>query len=650
MLAVINMLPTDDLNRDDPPEQGQAELLGLILLIGLVAIVGVGMLLVAGTSMDRVEKQIEFEQAKLAVNEFNSQLHTEVSQNGGQTIDFAFDQEGAKVDPGVGDITVKIDGDRSCTILDESMGAVRYERDGKEVAAQGGGVWEHDGTTSQMVSAPNIDYRGEDGRETLSLPITVLNGDSQTANRLSFKNNETVRKYPLSTAGCGEDPLEDGEVVITIESKYAEGWGQFFEEQVRATVSYPDKRTVIATLEGPITFGQVEGPIVSNAASVGVSNNGKIDSYDSSVGPYSSPGNDNAPVIVEGDFSPSNNIEIGGNVRAGGNAYISNNIDINGETRVGENSDISNNPTFTGDYSTSGRMTTWGGTFHQDVIVGGDADLGNAEVNGDVHVQGDVEGLRNAEIEGDVIAGGSVSTDGATIEGDVYEHGTRTPREPIDPNINTPEPVDDKIKTKRTEFASSNDNDETTAVTGNELTNCSPSCTLESGTYYLNEINLHNKNVELNTSNGPIELYVDDGISLSGDSEIKVTGNTGVEAHLNGDLSLSNDARVTVPGDRSPLFWLNIHSDHSAAFSNKASFTGIVYGPAPTSGTGADIAISNQVEIFGALVGNIDGTSNKNEIHFDEALTEPHELNDDNDVSQVSYLDVRVRSVDIDSN
>lgn len=647
------VVPADDERGCEVSNRGQSELLGLVMLLGFVAVVGVGTLLVAGDTVTDLEERSELEQTKQTLTEFNAQLRTEaVSQSGNRSMDFALGGERARVDPNAGNITIEITGDTSCTLLDDaSLGAVRHERAGTEIAVQGGGVWEYDGTTSRMVSAPDIRYGGPDGRETLSVPIPVIQGDPQRTQRVRFAHNETVGTFPSSDCGLSdeENPLADSELTITVESKYFEGWGQFFEERVGTEVTYPGDETVEVTLDGPITSGTVEGPIVSDSAILGLSNNGKIDSYDSADGPYTAPGDDNAPVIVEGDFTPSNNVDIGGNVRAGGDASISNNIDVNGKTIIGGDSDVSNNPEFDDVYSTRGDMQTWGGTFNNDVIIGGDAtQLGNAEVYGDVHVGGDVVDLQNSEIHGDVIANGSVSTARATIHGDVYENGARTPNEPLEPNVVQPDPVDDEIETKRTEFAASNDNDDASAIVARQLTGCGSTCTLESGTYHLDEISFHNDALELDTSDGPIELYVDDGIELSGSSRIDVVGEGGVEVYLNGDLSMSNQAQVTVPGDRAPLFWLNIHSDNTASFSNRASFVGIVNGPSPESGTGADIHISNQVEIFGALVGNIDGTSNQNRIHFDEALIEPHQLGQEGEKQRLAYLNVNVQTIEVE--
>ena len=646
--------------------RGGAELVGIVLLIGLVSIVGISLLLVAGNAVSSAETQSDHEHSKQVFTDFNSQLRTEsLSQDGGDSIDFALERENVHVDPAAGSITVELTGDTSCTLVDESMGTVWYETNGNEIASQGGGVWEYDGTTTRMISAPDIQYTGASNRETLDLPITVLEGERQTTNRISFAHEQTTTEFP--TDGCGladkEEPLADSEIVITIESRYADGWGQFFEDEVGSDVAYPAEDVVEITLEGPVTSGEVEGPIVSDAASLALSNNGKIDSYDSSDGPYAPPGDNNAPVMVEGDFNPSNQIEVGGDVHAGGDAQISNNIEVNGKTVIGGNSTISNNPEF-GEpsppgtdtdvvYSTEDDMVgTWGGTFYGDVIIGGDAkQFGKADVYGDVYIGDDAEtdSLRQSEIHGDVIAGGTVSTAGATIHGDVYENGAKTPKDPLQPDVDQPDPVDDEIEDKRTEIAASNDNDETGTIVSEELTGCSTTCTLESGTYYLDEINLHDAVVELDTSDGPIELYVDDGIHLSGDTRVEVLGTAGTEVYLNDAFQLSNRAQVTVPGDRSPLFWLNIHSDHSASFSNQATFVGIVNGPGSETKTGADVHISNRVEIFGALVGNIDSTSNQNRIHFDEALIDPHELGDSDETNRLSYLSVSVRTTELES-
>lgn len=640
--------------------RGQMAVLGLVLLIGIVVIASIGILLVAGQSTDDVQQQAETDRVEQSFVQMSKELETASSSHDvSRGTDFSLDAQNVRVDPSAGNMTVEITGDSSCLIVDDQqLGSVRYAQNGNEIALQGGGVWRHDGSTSTMVSPPSIHYRpGTDEREpTLTLPIVTITGDERITDQANINHLGTTKKYP-SRSACGDlgqdELLTNSDVVITIQSKYSEAWGQFFEDSSSSNVEYPSDGTVQITLSGPIESGEVEGPIVSDAPTLALSNNGKIDSYDSTDGPYTS-GNENAPVIVEGDFKPSNSVEIGGDVRAGGNADISNNILVSGKTIIAGDSIITNNPEFDGLYSTGGDVkSSWGGTFNDDVIVGGDATkFGNALVKGDLHVAGDVNDLWNTEIEGDLIVGGNINDGhGATVHGDVYEGGEKPPDDPHDPNIEYPDSVDTEITDKETALSNSNDNDETSTIVNDELVGCETTCTLESGSYYLDHVTFDSDDtLVFDTSDGPIDLYVDEDIALTNKAEIEIQGDNGVEVFLNGDLDMSKQAAITEAGDRSPLFWLNMNPESSAKFSNKASFVGIVYGPGSETRDGVDVHISNQVEIFGAIVGNVGGTSNKNSIHFDEALIDSEQFGSGNDTGRLSYLNIAHHEVDVGTN
>ncbi|WP_207590118.1 polymer-forming cytoskeletal protein [Halomontanus rarus] len=735
--------------------RGQMAVLGLVLLIGVVVIASIGILLVAGQSTDDVEQQAETDRVEQSFVQMSKELETASSSHDvSRGTDFSLDGQNVRVDPSAGNMTVEITGDSSCMIVDDQqLGSVQYTQNGNEIALQGGGVWRHDGSTSTMVSSPSIHYRpGIDEREpTLTLPIVTITGDERITDRANINHLGTTKKYPSSSA-CGDlgqdELLTNSDVVITIQSKYSEAWGQFFEDSSSSNVKYPSDGTVQITLSGPIESGEIEGPIVSDAPTLALSNNGKIDSYDSTDGPYTS-GGENAPVIVEGDFKPSNSVEIGGDVRAGGDADISNNILVSGKTIVAGESDISNNPEFGGLYSSGGDLSAFGGTFRGDLIVDGDlTQIQGATVEGTVHVNGDATVGKNTEIQGDLIvdgnvslakkatvdgeihasgdvtlnhqaehrndiyAGGSVALESsgstlvgtvrsneavelfynakvtddvyarddvsidssADVDGDVIAGGSvdpgrvnedsisenvspkpqttyRSPSSSVDPGINYPDPVTDEIIDTKSRLADSNDNDETLTVVNDELVGCELTCTLESGSYYLDHVTFDSDDtLVFDTSDGPIDLYVDEDIALTNKAEIEIQGDNGVEVFLNGDLDMSKQAAITEAGDRSPLFWLNMNPDSSAKFSNRASFVGIVYGPGSETRDGVDVHISNQVEIFGAIVGNVGGTSNKNSIHFDEALIDSEQFGSGNETGRLSYLNIAHHEVDVGTN
>ncbi|GAB3034982.1 hypothetical protein GCM10025298_25080 [Natronobiforma cellulositropha] len=716
----------------------------------------------AGETSSSIEEQAERDRIEGAFLEMSHQIKTTSSTaDVARTMDLAPEHGRAVVDPDAGWITVElVDDGTACTLLDERpLGSVRYEQGDSSVAFQGGGVWSASANESAMLSSPAVYYSpGSTPEEaTLHLPVTSVTGEGTVTGTIDIESLETTRVYPASgtcLSGSHQTALRNGDVEITIHSEYYLAWGRFFEAEVDGEVSYgPDgSDEVSVSLASPLEGGGLEGPIVSDAVTLELTNYGEIDSYDSTGGPYAPPGNANAPVVVEGNFTPSVDVVVGGSVKAGGDAHVANAIDVSGDVTIAGASEVSNDPWFGGTYATGETLSVQGGTFGDDVLAGdhveafqsatvhgdlhagGDAAIGTgteifgdviadgdvvvtggATVHGEIHASGDVtfehqathhndvyaggsvtlepvdaqvvgtvragEDVRlewASEIDGDVYAGGDITSNGGSVTGAATAGGSvdddsvdgsstdsaspppspayRLPDDPPAPEIDTPDAVDEEIEAAGDRLADENDNTNTTRIVGGELVGCEAfsGCTLEAGSYYLDEIALDGtgSNAEtlvLDTSDGPITLYVDSDLSVVEEANVEVVGDGGVTVYLNGEFLLTNEGTIDVAGQRAPLLWVHMNADSSAQLSVDSSFVGVLHGPGGSGASGTDVDISGRTTIYGAVVGNVESTANDNRIHFDEALTEPPQSETATTTAQVSYLDVVLSEVHLSS-
>lgn len=724
-----------------------APLAVILLMFIVVASVG-AMLAVAGPAFDEIESRANLDRAEVAMAQIDSQAsRVALGQEGIERFELPDGSDSRTyVDESAGTMSVVVtasNGTETELLSGVTMGAIVYEQGETTVAYQGGGVWRKSGDSATMVSPPEFHYLADGpGEPTLTLPLVTVRGTANSGD-VTVRRQSRVQKAP--TAGL-KNPLEGGRVKITVTSEYYEAWGAFFEQRTSGAVTYPGGDSVTIELVVPSRTAVVESPVVSDAGSIGVSNHGAVDSYNSNDGPYAAPGGDDASVIVDGDFVQSNHVVIRGEVRATGDARISNDPHIVGRVRIDGSSTVSNDPTFDSGYHTGGDLAVSGSArFGEDVVVGGHvSQFQKATVEGDLHVGGDAVIGRKSHIKGDVIVGGSVSirdtaqvdgtiyaggdvevasgaehpgdvvssgdvllkssrsriagdvhaggavdlgwkaeiggsvvsrddvnlTPQSTIGGDVRTGGTvaggtvvgdvlqnrpvslpslRVPERPVSADATIPPSAGPTIDAKRDSLTSENDNAGASVISGSTLVDCESTCELTSGQYSLTNVQLDgSETLKIDTTSGPVSIYVDGQFSMSNDAQIAVVGDSEVEFYLNDDVAMSNDATVTVEGDRAPLLWLYMRPGSSAQLSNDVSLTGVIYGPESQSERGVSVGISNHVVVKGAIVGSVSGTSNHNQLHYDSALRSSVALDRGITVPQVTYMHISVNELRVE--
>ncbi|NGM69439.1 hypothetical protein G6M89_10550 [Natronolimnobius sp. AArcel1] len=205
--------------------RGQSTLLGMVLLIGMVAVGSLGLLLVATDAMAGIEQQSENDRTEQAFVELSQQLTSASSTTDvSRSIDVDVGEKGAVAMTNTGELQIE-GGDVNKTI---PIGAIEYTGDDRsKTAYQAGGIFRETGNETQVVSAPPIEYDAES--ETLSFPI------------VKTRDEHNINSGEFSIAHYETDPLQDASLVendtvtITIESDYYRGWEAYFEQQGGAT-------------------------------------------------------------------------------------------------------------------------------------------------------------------------------------------------------------------------------------------------------------------------------------------------------------------------------------------------------------------------------------------------------------------------------
>jgi flagellin-like protein len=280
--------------------------------------------------------------------------------------------------------------------------------------------------------------------------------------------------------------------------------------------------------------------------------------------------------------------------------------------------------------------------------------------NGTIVTAGGVELSNKAEIKADLVSGGgkvSLEQKHTEIAGNLSYKALGSTKGSVGGwkanNGSAPdvEPVEGLIDAKVEEIRSSNDNsDESDITSENYLDDGQSSYHLDDGKYYLDEINVPDKTLELDTTDGNITIAVENGVSFD-ETLVDVQGEGTVRVYMDGQsFSMDNHAKVAVPGQESTRFWLYGPPGTDVDFQTQSNFTGVVYAPDSESQSGA-MAIKSQSEVFGALVGTITSMDNSAVIHFDEAILSVEDPTGPTDEAtpRVTYMHVTVNRVNVTS-
>jgi hypothetical protein len=331
--------------------RGQSEVVGFVLLIAIATIGITGIVVLGSAAVDDSRHAMEVGSAEHAFTEFDSQAS--LVAHGAGTSQVAELPTGrnqrVQVQSDVGRMTVEVfneTGSLNATLLNTSLGAVKYTNGETTIAYQGGGVWKHrDDGVSTMISPPEVHYDDN----TLTLPLVTVRGDGDVGGAVDVTQADRTRSvFPNATH---TNPLEGGDVVITVRSDYYEAWGRFFESRIGGTISYDhEARTVTVELVQETSNPGVVGGIISGASAeeLEFQNQGGVDSYNSSEGDYASTVQQNTTIVAAGSVTLGNKALVEGDVIAGTDLSMYNQATIEGDASYGGSLSMDQKATVTG--------------------------------------------------------------------------------------------------------------------------------------------------------------------------------------------------------------------------------------------------------------------------------------------------------------
>ncbi|MFB6235071.1 MAG: hypothetical protein ABEH81_11405 [Halopenitus sp.] len=506
--------------------RGQSEVLGFILLLGLVTVGVTGIVVLGSEAVSETRQSITSGTAEHSMTQFDSKAslvaHGDSDSQSASLTGAASATRSVQPNRGWMNVTIRNESDPDqieAQLMNVTMGAVVYKDGETTIAYQGGGVWRKDGGGSYMVSPPEFHYRGT----TLTLPLVTVTGDG------SLDENVQITQSGTSTdvfpTGSRSNPLESGKVVVEVHSEFYEAWGRFFSERTGGKVEIDhENETATITLVSPSQTEPVGAALSSSAAgdelelSGSGNNQAYVDSYNSTVGNYSVSQTNNGTVRAAGSVKMSGNSKIIGNVRSGGTFSM------------GGSSNIS-------------QTAYWTTGFN---INGNNVEYGDEEQISGVEAAADITPFVNNRLD-------SIAED---------NHNANTTA------------IDTSSGDSYLNF-SGGDSVTLSADDGDK--------------YYLNKIDADDKEIIIDTNGQEVEIAVPNGISLD-NSTIRVKDGGVVRFYLDNDLSLSSGAKVTVPEERSNGMWMygtkNTDVSMEGDSGKELRFVGVIYA---TEQSGFDV-------------------------------------------------------------
>ncbi len=275
---------------------------------------------------------------------------------------------------------------------------------------------------------------------------------------------------------------------------------------------------------------------------------------------------------------------------------------------------------------------------------------------GRVGVVGDLRLRGGAEVFGDVEAGGSVDIAGSTVHGnasygdslDLAGNAEVTGWTARNASVSAVGPIDPLVHGEIAALRSENDNDAVDAIDGSRF--ASPedhdeALVLPAGSYSLEAVEIDDRVLRLDVSDGDVRLAVDGDLDLSGE-QVEVVGDGGqVRAFVAGDVAVRG-GEVTIAGDVASRLWVYGTRDATITVSNGGTFVGVIYAPSDRGGTGI-VDVRSDGSVYGAVIGGRTTLQSGGTVHFDEALAGTDPVFG-SDVPRVTYLHVSGTPVVVD--
>jgi flagellin-like protein len=595
--------------------RAQSEVIGVVLLLGLT-ITAVGVTVALGSAaVSDVQSSADVQRIEGAMTQVDSKASL-VAHGGSTSQRVRLDPSrnaDVRVDDEAGVMRIEVEaengtGDVETVTRNVTLGAIVYEQGDERVAYQGGGVWRSNGDGSWMVSPPEFHYRGD----TLTLPLVTIDGADGRLGDAAIITGRSEHPEGLFPAENVSNPLLGGNVTVTVESEYAQAWGQFFETRTQGNVTRLSPTEVQVALRTKTVH-----PTLS--ASVSALGNSRLefggiktlyaDSYDSSSGSYPGKGNasDNAVIQTTSDFhltsgggGKTESIEIRGDLIAESikapKGQAKKKLTVTGEQRVDDS--LESADPIAG--AISQRIQQIRG---QDLQSGGVTTAGFAHDDGTVHI-----------IDQDTFVDGDITvSDGSTLR--VEDEATVQIAGSLDVS-----------EDGRVEFES-DDGDLAALVEG--------------------DVSMRDQAILRARGGNHGELFVDGAVEIRDDASITAASDTRFELYNTGDVDVTDRARIAADGDVAGNLWLYSSGENirfQGAPSDGIDFAGVMY--APTS----DVTLENEMTFKGSFTsGSFEFSDADLTLHYDESLATLQPFEGDS-VPVVSHLHISRHRVTVEGD
>ncbi|WP_435358476.1 DUF7289 family protein [Haloarchaeobius sp. DFWS5] len=223
-------------------ERGATEILGLIMLFGLVAVVGGGVLIAASVTMDQSEDRLNLAAAEGSVHKLDAEFGS-VSVGHGTAAHLSIPTQRPLVgetDLAENNVVVTLNADPRCSTGPLPLPAFGYENEaGDAVVYQGGGVWRFTDSGVVQVSRPDLEY----ANYGIRLPLVNVTGETVLSGDVSVQRDDDasrVSSRAATTALVGGSVCDEGapdNVTISVTSTYVDLWETYLRDSFPGDVT-----------------------------------------------------------------------------------------------------------------------------------------------------------------------------------------------------------------------------------------------------------------------------------------------------------------------------------------------------------------------------------------------------------------------------
>jgi len=241
-------------------ESAVSEVIGFILIFSIVMLAISAIYAVGYPTIQSSKENAQFRNMEQSFMVLQSNINTVAfDQAPVRTLKTSLGGGSLTVNSSKGHIKVE-DSSTGTTWYDDTIGAIEYEKNGRSIAYEGGGVWKkYPAGSAIKVSEPRISVQEVDGNRTVSVSIMNVSGDLSSVGG-GGTASVTVRSIP-STYSLNITSLSTGHTVnITVTSEYADAWERYFNGIIDPSMGDsvdPSTNEVTATISswgGPLVL------------------------------------------------------------------------------------------------------------------------------------------------------------------------------------------------------------------------------------------------------------------------------------------------------------------------------------------------------------------------------------------------------------